>query len=125
MPSKMSEYRQRKLKIFNFLGGVCVECGSKRQLQVDHKDHLKKNFTILDRWAYAWATLVEELKLCQLLCKKCHLKKSIEEGSLAKGWTSQPQPIKHGTVWAYNKYKCRCKKCKQAKKLYEKSRTCA
>lgn len=116
MTSTMSEYKKKMEKIFDYLGGCCVKCGSNEQLHVDHVDHLTKSFTIGENWSRSWDTLEPELKKCQLLCKEHHLEKSKEEGSLAKGWTNQPRQI-HGTVHSYIKYKCRCAECKKAKSL--------
>lgn len=112
----LSEYKVRKRKILAHLGNQCAACGVTENLQVDHVDHTKKNFTIMNNWGKAWVILLKELKLCQLLCKVCHLEKSISEGSLAKGWTSQPQGPKHGKIWTYSKYGCRCELCMAAKR---------
>lgn len=114
MASTMSEYKAKMEKIFEYLGGKCVKCGSTEHLHVDHMDHLNKSFTISENWGRSWDVLEQELKKCQLLCKDHHLEKSKEEGSFAKGWTNQPRQ-KHGTAWSYIKYKCRCDDCKAAK----------
>lgn len=116
MASTKEDYEKRKHKIFEFLGGKCVECGSVHDLQIDHTNHLDKNFTISSSWGISWDRLLPELLKCQLLCKKCHLDKTLAEGSLAKGWTNQPRQ-QHGTVWSYTKYKCRCAECKLAKSI--------
>lgn len=121
MPSTMSEYKLKMKKIFNYLGGRCTECGSKTDLQVDHINHLEKGFTISSNWGRKWDVLEVELKKCQLLCKDHHLGKSKREGSLAKGWTNEPRQ-KHGTVWSYAKYGCRCEECKLAKSNERKNR---
>lgn len=115
MTSTMSEYRKKMQRIFDHLGSKCVTCGSTTQLHVDHIDHMNKSFTIANSWGLSWDKLIVELAKCQLLCKICHLTKSKAEGSLAKGWTNEPRQ-KHGTVWSYSKYKCRCDLCKAAKK---------
>lgn len=112
--SKMQFYGHRRKKIFEYLGGKCVVCGSTENLQVDHVDHNNKTFPILQNYSIAWDFLVEEMKKCQVLCKKHHLEKSIQEGSLAKGWTNQPQ-WKHGTLKMYQKKKCRCELCLEAR----------
>lgn len=114
MASTMSEYKARMEKIFAHLGGKCVKCGSSENLHVDHTNHFTKSFTIGENWSRSWDVLELELKKCQLLCREHHLEKSKEEGSLAKGWSNQPRQA-HGTVWSYNRYKCRCNLCKDAK----------
>ena len=112
----MSEYRLKMQRIFDHLGGQCVKCRSTTELHVDHTNHLDKSFTIANSWGLSWDKLLPELTKCQLLCKTCHLEKSREEGSLAKGWTNEPRQT-HGTVNSYTKYKCRCDDCRAAKSL--------
>ena len=114
MASTMSEYKVKMQRIFNYLGGKCLNCNSTETLQIDNIDHFNKSFTIASNWGRSWDYLLPELNKCQLLCKDCHLSKSMSEGSLAKGWTNQPRQT-HGTVWSYTKYKCRCQLCKSAK----------
>ena len=116
MAATINEYHQKMDKIFNYLGGKCVKCDTMDNLEVDHKDHTEKKFVISSSWGLSWNKLVIELTKCQLLCKDCHLEKSISEGSLAKGWTNESRQ-KHGTVWSYTKYKCRCVDCKLAKSI--------
>lgn len=115
----MSEYISKIKKIHDYLGGKCVSCGSTENLQIDHIDHTSKLFSIANHWGRSWEFLKPEIAKCQLLCKDCHLIKSKEEGSLAKGWTNQPK-YKHGTVRMYSHYKCRCDECKLAKSLARK-----
>lgn len=112
----MQEYRRRKERIIAFLGGQCALCGATENLQIDHKDHTNKSFTVSSRWAYKWSELIIELKKCQLLCAEHHLEKSRAEGSLSKGWTCKPH-WSHGTVWGYAKHHCRCDLCRSAKSI--------
>lgn len=114
MPSTMVQYQEKKQKIFAYLGGKCVKCEGVDKLQIDHTNHLDKAFTVSSRWGLSWEKLIPELEKCQLLCKTCHTHKTQQEGSQAKGWTNQPRQ-RHGTVWSYSKYKCRCAECKAAK----------
>ncbi|QYW02651.1 HNH endonuclease [Stenotrophomonas phage Marzo] len=129
MVATISEYRLKMDKIFNHLGGKCVRCGSMCDLEIDHIDHLDKEFTISSSWGLSWDNLLPELSKCQLLCKSCHLAKSKEEGSLGKGWTNEVRWT-HGTVWGYSKHKCRCMACSRAKsdamaREYRKKRSIA
>jgi hypothetical protein len=103
-------YQRKRIKIIEYLGGKCNECGSTNDLHVDHKDHTKKSFSLAKCWSYSWSILIEELKKCQLLCEECHLNKTKSEGSLAKTRTTKPRFI-HGSYWTYHKHKCRCEKC--------------
>jgi 5-methylcytosine-specific restriction endonuclease McrA len=112
-------YRKKKLEIIAHLGGKCAQCGTIINLQIDHKDPNKKNFSITDRWSIAWSKLIIELKLCQLLCHSCHLDKSSHEESFSRGDQHKPK-FKHGTVWTYAQYECRCAACKQAKAISRK-----
>lgn len=114
MVSNVSDYYVKKTKMLEYLGGKCVRCNSCTDLQIDHIDHLDKSFNISNNWGLSWDKLVVELDKCQLLCADCHLQKTLEEGSFAKGSSNQPQNL-HGTVWTYNKHKCRCEACKAAK----------
>lgn len=110
----MSEYERRKRKIHEHLGNCCCKCGKTENLHVDHKDHEDKSFNVMTNWAISWPRLLEELDKCQLLCYDCHKEKTLTEGSLTKSWTTKPRQ-KHGTVWSYSKYKCRCDLCRAAK----------
>jgi 5-methylcytosine-specific restriction endonuclease McrA len=58
------------------MGGKCIECGSKEQLEFDHIDPSTKNFNISSAYNKTKEELFEELTKCQLLCNKCHLKKT-------------------------------------------------
>lgn len=88
--------------MIDYLGEECSKCQSKDKLQIDHIDHATKEFDISKNWAISWERLTPELDKCQLLCKDCHLDKSKQEGSLAKGSTNERQ-FKHGTVNEYSK----------------------
>ncbi len=70
-------YDERRSLAIQILGGRCVKCGATDDLQFDHIVHEQKSFDIADRLAqYTWKRILEELKKCQLLCSKCHNKKS-------------------------------------------------
>lgn len=66
-------YKKRKAELINALGGKCVVCGAKNNLEFDHIIPSTKSFTIMSHWH---DDVEEELKKCQLLCKKCHLRKT-------------------------------------------------
>jgi 5-methylcytosine-specific restriction endonuclease McrA len=83
--------------------GPCVKCGRNDKLQVDHIDpRLKTTHKI---WSWSETKRLEELKKCQVLCEKCHKKKTIEH-----------RFPKHGTAARYRR-KCRCAACKEAHRL--------
>ena len=101
-------YHQRRKLAIKLLGGKCIKCNSKKRLEVDHKNKKKKTMKF-DRMAgVSMKRFLNELKICQLLCKKCHQKKTIIErgNKIAKG--------KHGKISSY-RY-CKCKLCKKAKR---------
>ena len=101
-------------KIYQFLGGKCAICGGGKPFQVDHKDRASKKYTIGRGWHKKWGELVKELQKCQLLCEKCHIKKSVEERGqrLAK--------MTHGTLSSY-RY-CKCDICKKANSDYHRQK---
>ena len=101
---------KRRNKLKAMLGGRC-KCGSLKKLEFDHIDRKEKSFTISMGLDKPWKVLVVEVKKCQLLCKKCHIKK-----------TAKDLLPKHGTVSRYihKKKPCKCKKCKEAKSRADK-----
>jgi len=106
-------YRQRRRKALQKLGGRCQNCESKKDLQIDHVDPTKKSFSVSKLWSIAEEKFWKELEKCQLLCQKCHSKKSIIERGMkiAKGT--------HGTLSSY-RY-CHCKLCKAARRKWATS----
>ncbi|AXH46549.1 HNH endonuclease [Gordonia phage RobinSparkles] len=57
--------------------GPCVKCGSWENLEVDHKDRSKKITSSV--WSWSAEKRNKELAKCQVLCKSCHLEKTILE----------------------------------------------
>lgn len=117
------EYRKKRIPVrrkqaLQYLGGKCAKCSSKTTLEFDHIDRTKKRFTITTRlWEYSWARIEKELDKCQLLCKRCHIAKTLaERGQVAARGT-------HGTVSAY--LHCgppKCEPCKAAKRVFQQVR---
>lgn len=82
--------------------GPCVICGSVEDLQIDHIDpKLKISHNV---WSWTEERRDQELAKCQVLCKACHLKKTIE----------QRPKTDHGKLWMYIKG-CRCDLCRATK----------
>jgi hypothetical protein len=83
--------------------GPCIKCGSWKDLELDHKDRTTK----VDHKVWSWSQQRrdEELAKCQVLCKSCHITKTISE---------LQRPIRHGSVRAYTNKKCRCIICVEA-----------
>ena len=108
-----NQYNNRKEKAITFLGGKCIKCNSAEDLQFDHKNPKDKKFNIsIHLVSLSWGNLVKELIKCQLLCRNCHIEKSILESGkqLAKGT--------HGTVSSY-RY-CRCDICNNYHNQYQR-----
>lgn len=64
------------------LGGKCANCGATDRLEFDHIDRSTKKFNISARAANGMKAIADELTKCQLLCKKCHSRKSADEHKL-------------------------------------------
>jgi len=109
----LKQYYKIKEEIINLLGGKCVKCGSIIDLQFDHIDKSKKILNITRHLLRSLKESKEEIKKCQLLCKKCHQIKSILEAGkkIAKGT--------HGTLSSY-RY-CKCDLCKKAMSDWNKN----
>jgi hypothetical protein len=64
-----------KVKIVNYLGGSCCDCGYSQcygALEVHHLDPSIKEFNISGAHARSWKKIVKELETCILLCSNCH-----------------------------------------------------
>lgn len=65
------------------IGGMCWKCMSTENLEFDHIDPSTKCFEISGVYAslysYTEDQMIEELRKCQLLCHKCHAKKTTVE----------------------------------------------
>lgn len=113
-PAQQREYQrkwmaQRREDFFH--DKVCVDCGSSSQLEIDHVDPSQKVSHRL--WSWSKARRDAELEKCVVRCKPCHLEKSIKSDFL------QPS---HGTRHMYEKYKCKCPPCKEAKAVHNRKR---
>lgn len=104
-------YYRRREAALAALGGKCIKCGSTENLEFDHIDASTKSFDIGTAMASkAESVLQEELKKCQLLCRRHHTVKSIHDAG--------NKPWKHGTL-SGRRY-CSCELCKKAKSDYMK-----
>jgi len=92
-------------------GKSCVHCGSTDRLQFDHIDPKRKNDHRI--WSWSIPRLEEELKKCQILCTKCHCKKT---------GLSNRRSMKHGTLLTYKVWRCRCDLCRKSNAVYEVAR---
>ena len=81
-------YHARVDEAKRFLGGKCVKCGSKEDLQIDHIEPQLKKFTLTSlSWSCPLPKFYEELSKCQLLCYPCHKIKTREERGYTAGNT--------------------------------------
>jgi 5-methylcytosine-specific restriction endonuclease McrA len=108
-PAKQKEYQRKwmlqRRRDFQ-KGRCCVQCGSTRQLEVDHIDPSTK---VTHRvWAWSKKKREAELAKCQVLCKKCHATKSGNE---------RRKEMVHGTRGAYRKG-CKCDLCRAVQREY-------
>jgi hypothetical protein len=103
-------YRKRKQALIEDLGGCCVQCGSKDQLEIDHRDRTTKEFDVSKLWGLSKEKQKHELAKCQVLCQKCHKAKSARE-------CSELFSVPHGGGVS-GKYNCPCSLCKQKKSEY-------
>jgi hypothetical protein len=109
MRGRLAKKRQEALE---YLGGVCKRCGSDKNLTFDHIDRASKKINISKILSRSWQEQKKELDKCQILCRKCHKEKTLEDfgQTSAKGT--------HGTLSSY-RY-CKCILCRRAKAAYMK-----
>ena len=115
MSYNRTEYLTNRERALTYLGGKCVRCGATERLEFDHVDSKTKSFSIGKNLNRKWLSLKDELDKCQLLCKPCHQAKT-RESSDHVGGHNKWKEVKHGTLHAYNHYKCRCEDCRRAKR---------
>ena len=106
----LKRYHSRREAALLSLGGKCARCGSTERLELDHIDPTTKTFAVGDLWSVSKARYDAEIVKCQLLCRACHIVKSVEDSgkSSARG--------QHGTPSSY-RY-CKCALCRAAKAAY-------
>lgn len=73
---QLERYHKRRKEAKKILGGRCVICGSKKELEIDHIDPKKKKISLNKLWSISKDSFLKELKKCQLLCKKHHIQKT-------------------------------------------------
>lgn len=106
-------YLEWKKFCISYLGGKCKKCGASSNLEIDHINPLIKSISLTKLGRRYSSTFYEELEKCQLLCKECHLLKSITEGSLSK--CSNKGKLTHGS--SGYRSGCRCVICLEYNKL--------
>jgi hypothetical protein len=71
---------EKKQRCLEYLGGVCVGCGTTHNLQFDHIDRSLKEQNIGRMYDYKFERIIPELDKCRLLCSNCHAAKTRAEG---------------------------------------------
>ena len=107
-------YNKKRQMCIDLLGGVCVVCGTNKNLEFDHIDRNNVGFRI---GANLWkkdSDLIEELKKCQLLCREHHLEKT--------NFELNRDNRHHGSASMYSNHGCRCIMCTEAWSSYIASR---
>lgn len=89
----------------------CVVCKSVERLEIDHIDPSKKTSHRI--WSWTKVRRDIELEKCQVLCHKCHLKKTTEY---------RVSKMKHGTLGMYKSGRCKCELCRKANARYQQGR---
>jgi 5-methylcytosine-specific restriction endonuclease McrA len=79
-----ARYKARREYILESLGNKCNQCGSLENLEIDHINPLIKKISFSKNWNTKIDLINNELKGCQILCKSCHDKKSLVDGSQFK-----------------------------------------
>lgn len=107
-------YWSRREEALDILGGVCVVCGARENLEIDHVNRVDKTMTFERMSMVSRIRFLNELSKCQLLCKRHHIDKTTIDDLGRKDARRS-----HGTVSSY-RY-CRCEDCKTAKSIYNRS----
>ena len=113
MSYHLKRYHQRRKMALDYLGNKCIICGTQEQLELDHIDPSTKSVEMGKLWGIAIDRYWNEVKKCQILCRPCHINKTLDNGDNGK------YHKRCGTYYSYRKG-CRCLKCKEAEKQQRK-----
>ncbi len=112
----MRDRRQkRRQKFIALLGGKCQQCGTTENLEFDHRLPRYKKHDFNHLIDGPEKLIAKELKKCVLLCKQCHFDKTTRN---QEHINRDKKPARHGTVWKYKQFGCRCKRCRLAMRMY-------
>lgn len=113
-----AHYLKRKEYALNYLGGRCVVCSTKDNLQFDHIDPSTKVNNATWFLTKSLMRLHEELAKCQLLCVEHHKEKTKSNKEYGQIWNKGK--ITHG-ISGY-RLGCKCNICKELYSLARKER---
>jgi len=75
----LSQYQKRMNRLREAFGNECVKCGATENLHFDHIDPKTKTAAVGELAVRnGFDKCYQEALKCQLLCKCCHKKKTIE-----------------------------------------------
>jgi len=84
--TEASQYQKRMNKLRKAFGNKCVKCGATDNLHFDHINPATKVAAIGDlAIRNGFKRCYQEALKCQLLCKQCHIQKSINNKDYIKG----------------------------------------
>jgi hypothetical protein len=104
------QFAERRTVIHGLLGGKCVVCGTRENLEIDHIDPDSKTRNVKELWSYRWEKLLEEVAKCQLLCTIHHREKTFRDNRWLDSKTN------HGTSRSWKR--CHCDICRGAHNTY-------
>jgi hypothetical protein len=96
----------RRAEAIDYLGGVCVECGTRDDLQFHHVDPSVKSWNVSKLTSIREELFWKEIDKCELRCRECHIDHHRVENE-------------HGTMQRYWQ-KCRCDLCKAEASEYNR-----
>lgn len=112
-PDEQRDYQRKWIaarRAEYFDGKFCVQCGSAKDLELDHVDpNLKLDHKI---WSWTEERRNREIAKCQVLCAECHLARSNDQRVVT---------VHDGKTLVFYRRGCRCDNCRLAKAV-EKSR---
>lgn len=103
-------YHERMALARQRLGGKCASCGSGQDLDFDHVVPGTKTRLISEATNWSLARFMAEVDKCQLLCRPCHIQKSVTNGELG------PE-VEHGGG-KRGKRGCPCGPCRARSRAY-------
>lgn len=91
-------------------------CGSAGRFEIDHIDKTTRVYRFPHFFKTRDEIFYAELAKCQILCRDCHMKKSIAERGRRYGKGV------YGTVTYHDHHDCRCDKCRKANSMHKAQR---